>query len=430
LGFEYFYGFVVGDTSQWQPNLFRNTTAIYPYVGKPSWNLITAMADDAIGWMKQLNALAPDKPFFVYYVPGATHAPHHPTPEWIEKIGAMHLFDKGWNALRDTIFENQKKLGVIPPDAQLTPWPDNLLKTWDQLTPDEKKMFIRQADVYGAYLAYTDHEIGRVIQAVEDMGKLDNTLIIYISGDNGSSAEGTLIGTPNEVASLNGFPVPVEDQLKYFYDVWGSDRTYPHMAMPWSWAFDTPFSWTKQIASHFGGTRQGMVIAWPKVIKDAGGIRNQFHHVIDIVPTILEATGITAPVMVNGIAQKPIEGVSMAYSFDQANATAPTPHKTQYFEMMADRALYQDGWIASTKVVRPPWEVVGAVNPDPANNVTWELYDLTKDWTRNNDVAAANPGKLKTLEDLFWVEAAKHQVLPLDASVATRVIAPKPSLAV
>jgi arylsulfatase len=429
LGFEYFYGFVGGDTSQWQPNLFRNTTAIYPYVGKPGWNLITAMADDAIGWMNQLNALAPDKPFFVYYVPGATHAPHHPTPEWIEKISAMHLFDKGWNALRDTIFDNQKRLGVIPQDAKLTPWPDNLLKTWDQLTPDEKKMFIRQADVYAAYLAYTDHEIGRVIQAVEDMGKLDNTLIIYISGDNGSSAEGTLIGTPNEVASLNGFPVPVEDQLKYFYDVWGSDRTYPHMAVPWSWAFDTPFSWTKQIASHFGGTRQGMAIAWPKVIKDAGGIRNQFHHVIDIVPTILEASGITAPVMVNGIAQKPIEGGSMAYSFDQANASAPTPHKTQYFEMMADRALYQDGWIASTKVVRPPWDVVGAVNPDPANNVTWELYDVTKDWTQSNDVAAANPGRLKTLQDLFWVEAAKYQVLPLDASVATRVIAPKPSLA-
>lgn len=429
LGFEYFYGFVGGDTSQWQPNLFRNTTAIYPYVGKPGWNLITAMADDAIAWMNQLNDLSPDKPFFVYYVPGATHAPHHPTPEWIEKISAMHLFDKGWNALRDTIFENQKRLGVIPADAKLTPWPDTLLKTWEQLTPDEKKMFIRQADVYAAYLAYADHEIGRVIQTVEDMGKLDNTLIIYISGDNGSSAEGTLIGTPNEVASLNGFPVPVEDQLKYFYDVWGSDRTYPHMAVPWSWAFDTPFSWTKQIASHFGGTRQGVAIAWPKVIKDAGGVRNQFHHVIDIVPTLLEAIGIPAPVMVNGIAQKTIEGVSMMYSFEKANATAASPHKTQYFEMFGDRAIYQDGWIASTKVVRPPWDVVGAVNPDPANNVTWELYDMNKDWTQSNDLAAANSGVLKNLQDLFWVEAAKYNVLPLDASVATRVVVPKPSLA-
>jgi arylsulfatase len=429
LGFEYFYGFVGGDTSQWQPNLFRNTTPVYPYVGNLSWNLITAMADDAIGWMKQLNDLAPDKPFLLYYVPGATHAPHHPTPEWIKKISDMHLFDEGWNALRDQIFANQKRLGVIPQDAKMTPWPDDLLKRWDTLSADEKKMFIRQADVYAAYLAYTDNEIGRLIQAVEDMGKLDNTLIIYIVGDNGSSAEGTLIGTPNEVASLNGFPVPVEDQLKYFYDVWGSDRTYPHMAVPWTWAFDTPFSWTKQIASHFGGVRQGTVIAWPKIIKDAGGIRNQFHHFIDIVPTILEAAGIPAPVMVNSIAQKPIEGVSMSYTFDKANANAPSTHKTQYFEMMADRAIYQDGWIASTKVIRPPWDVVGAVNSDPATNVTWELYDLTKDWTQSNDLASANPAKLKIMQDLFWVEAAKYNVLPLDASVATRVVVPKPSLA-
>jgi arylsulfatase A-like enzyme len=429
MGFEYFYGFIGGDTSQWEPNLFRNTTPIYPYVGHPGWNLVTAMADDAIGWMKQLNDLAPDKPFLLYYVPGATHAPHHPTPEWIQKISDMHRFDQGWNALREQIYANQKRLGVIPQDAKLTPWPDNLLKQWDQLTADEKRMFIRQADVYAAYLAYTDHEIGRVIQAVEDMGKLDNTLIIYIVGDNGSSAEGSLIGTPNEVASIQGIHVPVEDQLKYFYDVWGSDRTYPHMAVAWTWAFDTPFSWTKQIASHFGGTRQGTVIAWPKVVKDAGGIRHQFHHFIDIVPTLLEAAGIPAPVMVDGVAQKPIEGVSMVYTFDKANANAPSTHKTQYFEMMGDRALYQDDWIASTKVTRPPWETVGAVNPDPADNVTWELYDLTKDWTQSNDVAATNPAKLKIMQDLFWVEAAKYNVLPLDASVATRVIAPKPSLA-
>ncbi|HEY7308179.1 MAG TPA: arylsulfatase [Gemmataceae bacterium] len=428
MGFEYFYGFLGGDTSQWQPNLFRQTTPIYPYVGKPKWNLITAMADEAIGWMKQLDAVDPEKPFFCYYVPGATHAPHHPTPEWIKKISDMHLFDKGWNALREQIFANQKKLGVIPRDAQLTPWPKNLLKEWDALNAEEKRLFIRQADVYAAYLAYTDHEIGRVIQSVEDMGKLDNTLIIYIVGDNGGSAEGTLVGTPNEVAALNGFSVPVEEQLK-FHDVWGSDRTYPHMAVGWTWAFDTPFSWTKQVASHFGGVRQGTAIAWPKRIKDAGGIRNQFHHFIDIVPTILESSGIPAPVMVNGIAQKPIEGVSMVYTFDKANADAPSTHKTQYFEMMADRAIYHDGWIASTKVVRPPWDVLGAVNADPANNVTWELYDVTKDWTQTNNVAAANPKKLKLMQDMFWVEAAKYNVLPLDASVATRVAAPKPSLA-
>jgi arylsulfatase len=428
MGFEYFYGFVGGDTSQWQPNLSRNTSPIHPYVGNPKWNLITAMADDAIGWMKQLNDLDPDKPFFCYYVPGATHAPHHPTPEWIKKISDMHLFDKGWNKLRDEIFANQQKLGVIPQDAKLTPWPKDLLKEWDALTDDEKKLFIRQADVYAAYLAYTDHEIGRVIQAVEDMGKLDNTLIIYIVGDNGSSAEGSLVGTPNEIASLQGINLPVEAQLK-FYDAWGSDQTYPHMAIGWTWAFDTPFSWTKQIASHFGGVRQGTAIAWPRRIKDAGGIRHQFHHFIDIAPTILEATGLPAPVMVNGIAQKPIEGVSMVYTFDKANANAPSRHKTQYFEMMADRAIYHDGWIASTKVIRPPWVTLGAANPDPANNVTWELYDLTKDWTQFQDVAKAHPAKLKLLQDLFWVEAAKYNVLPLDASVGARIATPKPSLA-
>jgi arylsulfatase len=428
MGFEYFYGFVGGDTSQWQPNLFRQTTPIYPYVGNPKWNLVTAMADDAIDWMRKIDAADPDKPFFCYYVPGATHAPHHPTPEWIKKISDLHLFDQGWNKLREQIFANQKKLGVIPPGAKLTPWPKDLLKEWDPLTADEKKLFIKQADVYAAYLAYTDHEIGRVIQAIEDLGKLDNTLIIYIVGDNGSSAEGTMVGTPNEVAALNGFSVPVAEQLK-FYDAWGSDRTYPHMAIGWTWAFDTPFAWTKQVASHFGGVRQGTAIAWPKRIKDAGGIRHQFHHFIDVVPTLLEATGIPAPVSVNGITQKPIEGVSMVYSFDKANADAPSTHKTQYFEMFADRAIYHDGWIASTKVTRPPWDLVGTVNANPAENVTWELYDLARDWTQANDVAAANPGKLKLLQDLFWVEAAKYHVLPLDASVAPRVVIPKPSLA-
>ena len=428
MGFEYFYGFVGGDTSQWEPNLFRNTTAIYPYVGHPGWNLTTAMADDAIDWLNEINEIDPGKPFFCYYVPGGTHAPHHPTPEWIKKISNLHLFDKGWNDLRAQIFANQKRLGVIPQDAKLTPWPDKLLKKWDALTPDEKKMFIRQVDVYAAYLAYTDHEIGRVIQAVEDIGKLDNTLIIYISGDNGSSAEGQVIGTPNEVAMFNGVQVPVKDQLKYFYDAWGSDQTYNHMAVGWTWAFDTPFSWTKQIASHFGGIRQGMAISWPGHIKDVGGIRNQFHHVIDIVPTILEATGIRAPQTVNGIKQKPIEGVSLAYTFDKANATRPSPHHTQYFEMMGDHAIYHDGWILSTKVIRPPWQVIGPVNQDPANNVTWELYDLSKDWTQADDVAAANPQKVKELQELFLNEARKYQVLPMDASVATRLVQPRPNI--
>jgi arylsulfatase A-like enzyme len=428
MGFDYFYGFVGGDANQWQPNLFRNTTQIFPYYGKPSWNLVTAMADDAIEYMKRITAINQDQPFFIYYVPGAVHAPHHPTPEWIRKISDMHLFDKGWNELRETIFANQKRLGVIPQDAKLTPWPDDLLKRWDQITADEKRMFIRQADVFATYWAYSDHEIGRLIHQIEDMGKLDNKLIIYIAGDNGNSAEGSLIGTPNEVASLQGIEIPVEDQLKYFYDVWGSDKTYPHMAVPWTWAFDTPFSWTKQIASHFGGTRQGVAISWPKVIKDKGGIRNQFHHFIDIVPTILEATSIPAPAVVDGIPQKPIEGVSMMYTFDTKNANAPSTRTTQYFEMMGDHALYHNGWIASTKVVRPPWDIAGAVTQDPAG-LPYELYDLSKDWTQFDNVAAEHPDKLKELESLFWAEAHKYQVLPLDATVATRVIAPRPSLA-
>ncbi|MDG4576198.1 MAG: arylsulfatase [Defluviicoccus sp.] len=428
MGFEYFYGFMGGDTNQWQPaNLARNTTYIYPFVGNPKFNLITAMADDAIAYINQVNTLTPDQPFFVYYVPGGTHAPHHPTPEWIKKISDMHLFDAGWNKLRETIFENQKKLGVIPKDAKLTPWPDDLLKRWDQLSDDEKKLFLRQVDVFAAYVAYTDHEIGRVIQAVEDIGKLDNTLIIYINGDNGTSAEGTLLGTPNEVAMFNGVEVPVEVQLKEFYDVWGSEQTYNHMAVPWAWAFDTPFSWTKQIASHFGGVRQGMAISWPKVIKDQGGIRHQFHHVIDIVPTILEAAGIRQPEVVDGIRQSPIEGVSMLYTFDEKKANAPSTHKTQYFEMFGDHAIYHDGWIASTKVMRPPWVIAGGLGADPAT-FPWELYDLNKDWTQSEDVAAKYPEKLKELQDIFWKEAKKYQVLPLDATVATRLITPRPSI--
>ena len=428
MGFDYFYGFVGGDANQWQPNLFRNTTPIYPYYNNPGWNLITAEADDAIEYLRRITAINSNQPFFIYYVPGAVHAPHHPTPEWIKKISDMHLFDEGWNKLRDTIFANQKKLGVIPQDAKLTPWPKDLLKEWDQLTPDEKKMFIRQVDVFAAYFAYSDYEIGRVIQQIDDMGKLDNTLIIYIAGDNGNSAEGSLIGTPNEVASLQGIQVPVELQLQYFYDAWGSDQTYPHMAVPWTWAFDTPFSWTKQIASHFGGVRQGMAISWPAVIKDKGGIRNQFTHVIDIVPTILEATKIKAPQVVDGIKQKPIEGTSFIYTFDAKNAKAPSRHTTQYFEMMGDHAIYHDGWIASTKVMRPPWDVAGAVSQDPAS-FPYELYDMRNDWTQYDNVAAKYPDKVKEMDKLFWAEAAKYQVMPLDATVATRIVAPRPNLA-
>ena len=427
MGFQYFYGFIGGDASQWQPNLFRNTTAIYPYIGHPGWNLTTAMADDAIHWVKQLDDIDPSLPFFVYYVPGGTHAPHQPTPEWTQKISAMHLFDKGWDVLRDQIFANQKRLGVIPQDAKLTPWPDQLLKHWDQTTDEEKKLYIRQADVYAAYLAYTDHEIGRVIQAIEDMGKLDNTLIVYISGDNGASAEGSLNGTPSEMMQFNGIELSAAEQMKW-YDAWGTDQTYNHMAVAWAWAFDTPYKWTKQIPSFFGGTRNGMAISWPARIKDKGGIRNQFHHVIDIVPTLLEVTGIPAPNTVDGIAQKPIEGVSMAYSFDKANAAAPSPHHTQYFEMMGVQGLYSDGWMLSAVPVRPPWDLLGAAILDPASAYKFELYDVTHDWTQYTDVAAANPAKMREMTDRMFGEFAKYQVLPLDATVATRLVALRPNL--
>jgi len=424
MGFEYFYGFMGGESNQWTPYLFRDHTQIQPWVGKPGYNLITDMADDAISYMKGLNAAAPDKPFFLYYVPGGTHAPHHPTPEWIKKISDMHLFDKGWNEVRETILANQKKLGVIPANTQLTPWPDVLPK-WDTLSADEKKLFIRQADIFAAYAAYTDHEIGRVIQEVEDLGKLDNTLIIYISGDNGTSAEGSAIGTPFDLAAIQAINVPVETQLK-FYDVLGSDLTTPHMSVAWSWAFDTPFKWTKQVASFFGGTRQGMVMSWPGHIKDAGGIRTQFHHIIDIVPTILEATGVQAPQTVNGIAQSPIEGVSMAYTWDKANEKAKSTRQTQYFEMFGNRAIYHDGWMAATPPPQPPW-LIGTAKMPELNDYKWELYNIAEDFSQNNDLAAKHPEKLKELQELFLSEAKKYQVFPLDNSMLPRMITLRPS---
>ena len=423
MGFEYFYGFMGGETDQWTPFLFRNTSQIFPWRDQPGYNLTTGMADDAIQYLKDLNAAAPDKPFFVYYVPGGTHAPHQPTREWIEKFKGK--FDMGWNELREQIFANQKRLGVIPQNTQLTPWPDELSK-WDTLNPDEKKLFARQAEVFAAYVAYTDYEIGRVIKAVEDIGKLDNTLIIYISGDNGTSAEGTTIGTFNDMASFQGANVPVADQLK-FYDLWGSPETRPHMSVAWSWAFDTPFKWTKQVASHFGGTRQGMVMAWANHIKDAGGIRPQFHHLIDIVPTILEATQIPAPAMLNGVAQKPIQGVSMAYTWDNANAAAPSTRTTQYFEIMGNRAIYHDGWIAATTPPQPPWLMGLRKMPDVVDGYKWELYNIADDYSEYNDLAPKMPDKLHEMQELFFAEAAKYNVLPLDNAVLTRLLTPTPS---
>jgi arylsulfatase A-like enzyme len=424
MGFEYFYGFMGGESDQWTPYLFRNTTQVFPWVGKPGYNLTTDLADDAIKYMNELNAAAPEKPFFLYYVPGGTHSPHQPTKEWIEKFKGK--FDMGWNQLREQIFANQKRLGVIPASTQLTPWPDVLPK-WDTLPAENKKLLAHEAEVYAAYAAYTDHEIGRVIQAVEDMGKLDNTLIIYISGDNGTSAEGTLVGTPNQMTAYNGIlDIPIPEQMK-FYDAWGSEATYPHMSVAWSWAFDTPFKWTKQVASFFGGTRQGMVVAWPGHIKDAGGVRTQFHHMIDIVPTILEAAGIQAPLMVNGVTQKPIEGVSMAYTFEKANANAPSTRTTQYFEMFGNRAIYHDGWIAATPPPAAPW-LMGTVKlPDVVNGYKWELYNLNEDYSEYNDLSAKNPDKLRDLQELFLVEATKYNVFPLDNSILPRLVTPRPS---
>ncbi|HXX83291.1 MAG TPA: arylsulfatase [Casimicrobiaceae bacterium] len=428
MGFEYFYGFVGGDSNQWEPNLFRNTTQIFPFRGQEGkWNLITAMAEDAIDWMTRMHQTDPSKPLFLMYVPGATHAPHHPTPEWVDKIHAMHLFDDGYEKLRDRILANQKKLGVIPQNTKVTPWPNDMLKPWDQLTDDAKKLFIRQVEVFAAYAAYNDYETGRVIDAFQAL-RPDNTLVIYINGDNGTSAEGGPLGTPNEVAFFNGLnELPPEVQLK-FYDVWGTQYTYNHMSAGWSWAFDTPFDWFKQNASRLGGTNQNMVLSWPGHIKDKGGLREQFIHVADVVPTLLEVSGIHAPEYVDGIKQAPIEGTSFAYTFDAANAKAPSRHRTQYFEMMGQWAIYHDGWIMSTKVNRAPWEAFGPANPDPLNNQVYQLYDLGKDFSQTDDIAAKYPQKVKEMKQTFIAEAKKYNVFPMDASVAARIVAPRPNI--
>jgi arylsulfatase A-like enzyme len=424
MGFQYFYGFMGGETDQWTPYLFRDHTQVFPWIGKPGYNLTTDLADDAIRYLRELNAAAPDKPFFLYYVPGGTHSPHQPTQEWIDKFKGK--FDMGWEKLREQIFANQQRLGVIPPGTQLTPWPDSLAK-WDSLSALQRRLYAREVEVFAAYVAYTDHEIGRVIQEVEDEGKLNNTLIIYIEGDNGTSSEGTTQGASNNMTAYNGILAPPEITLALHYKDWGSDKTYPHMAVGWAWAFDTPFKWVKQVASHFGGTRQGMAISWPGHIIDVGGTRTQFHHVIDILPTILEAAGVRAPDIVNGIKQKPIEGVSMAYTFDKANANAPSKRDTQYFEIFANRAIYHDGWIAATAPPAPPWLLGTEKLPEVVNGYNWELYNIAEDYSENNDLAAKMPDKLKELQALFMTEAAKYNVLPLDNSVLPRLLTPRPS---
>jgi arylsulfatase A-like enzyme len=422
LGFQYFYGFMGGETDQWTPYLFRDHTQIFPFVGKPGYNLTTDLADEAIKHLRDLNAAAPEQPFFLYYVPGGTHSPHQPKQEWVDKFKGK--FDMGYEKLREVIFANQKRLGVIPPSTQLTPWPDSIPR-WDSLSAIQKKLYARQAEVFAGYAAYTDYEIGRVIQEVRDQGKIDNTLVMYLVGDNGTSPEGTLSGAYNQLTAYNGILKAPEALQLLHYESWGTDKTYPHMSVGWAWAFDTPFKWTKQVASHFGGTRQGMALSWPGHIKDVGGIRAQFHHVIDIVPTILEATGIKAPDMVDGIKQRPIEGVSMAYTFNQPNA--PSTRTTQYFEMAANRGIYHDGWMANTTPFAPPWDLATGKLPDVGTGYKWELYHITEDYSQYNDLAAKMPEKLKEMQALFLTEAAKYNVLPLDNTAFVRLQTPRPS---
>jgi arylsulfatase len=424
LGFEYFYGFIGGDTDQWHPALFEGTKPIEA-PNDPNYHLDADLADHAIAWIRQQQALAPDKPFFAYYSPGLCHAPHHAPKEWIAKFKGQ--FDQGWDKVREESLARQIKLGVVPAGTKLTARPKEI-PAWDSLSADQKKLYARMMEVYAGCLSYCDHNIGRVIQAVEETGELDNTLIIFIMGDNGASGEGTLQGLSNEVGvAANG----VEETVPYLVsvmDTLGGPMNYNHYPVGWAHAMDSPFQWTKQVASHFGGTRNGLVISWPKRIKDQGGLRSQFCHIIDIVPTILEACGVKEPTMLNGVKQTPMEGVSLVYTFDDAKA--PTRHKTQYFEMLCNRGIYHDGWIASTSPMRLPWAKVapGAAGADP-DDFKWELYHVAEDYSQSNNLAAQNPDKLKELQTIFDQEARKYNVYPLDATFAERAdVSIRPSL--
>ena len=424
LGFEYFYGFIGGDTDQWHPALFDGTKPIEA-PNDPKYHLDADLADHAVAWIQQQKALAPDKPFFAYYAPGLCHAPHHAPKEWIAKFKGQ--FDQGWDKVREETLARQIQLGVVPAGTKLSARPKEI-PAWDSLNDKQKKLFAHMMEVYAGCLAFCDSNIGRVIKAIEDTGQLDNTLIIYEMGDNGASGEGTLQGLANEVGvAANGVEETV-DYLVSIMDDLGSPLTYNHYPVGWAHAMDTPFQWTKQIASHFGGTRNGLVISWPARIKQVGQVRSQFSHIIDIVPTILEACGVKEPTMINGVKQTPIEGVSMVYTFDDANA--PTRHKTQYFEMLCNRGIYEDGWMASTTPLRLPWAkaVPGSKGANP-DDFPWELYHVTDDFSQANNVVAQNPDKLKELQDVFDREAKKYNVYPLDATFAERAdVSIRPSL--
>ena len=411
-GFDKFYGFIGGEANQWSPTLYDGLTQVEP-PSDPNYHFTKDMTNKAVDWMKAVKALTPDKPFFMYYAPGATHAPHHVPKEWIEKYKGK--FDQGWDKLREETLANQKRLGIVPESAELAPKPD-AIKDWDQLSDKEKKLFARQMEVFAGYGEFTDHEIGRLISALEETGQMDNTLIFYIAGDNGASAEGGFNGLFNEMSYFNGHPETVDEILKH-YDKLGGPDSYGHYAAGWAVAGDTPFTWTKQIASSYGGTTNGMVVHWPGGIERKSEIRNQFHHVIDIAPTILEAAGLPEPKEVNGISQTPIDGVSMIYTFD--NPKSESARKTQYFEIFGNRAIYHDGWLAGT-VHKEPW----ASKPRATfEEDKWELYDTRKDFSLTNDLAAKYPEKLRELQERFLMEAAENHALPLDDRFLERLTA-------
>jgi arylsulfatase len=409
-GFDKFYGFLGGETNQWAPFLYDGVTQV-ELPNDPGYHFTTDMTDKARAWIKYQKALTPGRPTFVYFAPGATHAPHHVPKEWIARWQGR--FDQGWDKLREETLARQIKMGIVPPGTKLAAKPP-AIKDWETLSADEKRLFARQAEVYAAYAEHTDHEVGRLLKAFEEAGEADNTLVFYIAGDNGTSGEGGENGMFNEYTYFNRVPETVADMLKRI-DQWGGPETYPHMAAGWAVALDAPFAWMKQVPSDFGGTRNGMVVHWPKGIKAKNGIRTQFAHVIDVAPTVLQAAGLPEPKVVNGVRQIPMEGKSLMYSFD--NPGAKEARRTQYFEIAGNRAIYHDGWYART-IHRAPWEAKPrrALQQD-----VWELYDVRADFSLTNDLAAKNPKKLAELQALFMKEAAKYHVLPIDDRVFERL---------
>jgi arylsulfatase A-like enzyme len=406
LGFEYWYGFQGGQDNQYQPRLFRNTVAVEPSkTPAQGYHVTSDLADDAIRWLHQHDAITPDKPFFLYFATGAIHTPHHVPPEWIAKYKGR--FDQGWDKLREETFARQKQLGIIPASAELTPRPAEL-PAWDSLTPDQQKLLAREAEVAAAFLAHTDHEVGRVLESIRKEGKFDNTLVFYVVGDNGSSAEGGLEGldkrTPRGRSDTIANRLPNIDKL-------GSDELFNHYAAAWAWGLDTPFQWTKQVASHLGGSTDPLIVSWPSRIKDKGAVRGQYQHVTDIVPTIYEAAGIQVPDEVNGVRQIPIEGKSLAYTFDDPKV--PTTHRIQYNELLGNRSIYKDGWWAGIRYLLPWQSQLDEKPNDDVNFRSWELYNLNEDFSQAHDLSALYPEKLKELQALFDSEARRNQVYPL-----------------